>query len=122
YEFDNLAENPDYSDKLSELRNAHLKWIDDFGDLGAMREMEMVHQWWNGADHAPNTAPVQVQFEDGKLALSSATKSASIGFKKSASDVWSVYQFAFEMAAGDSLYVLAHRIGFEPSEDAMVVK
>lgn len=122
YEFNNLAGNPDYADKLSELRNAHLKWIADYGDLGAIPEMEMVHQWWNGAEHAPTTEPVAVHFEDGKVSLSSATKSASIGFKKSASDVWSVYQVPFEMNAGDSLYVLAHRIGYGPSEKALVLK
>ncbi len=122
YEFNNLAGNPDYADKLTELRKAHVKWIDDFGDLGAIPEMEMVDQWWNGADHAPTTEPVEVHFEDGKVSLSSATKSASVGFKKSALDVWSVYQFPFEMSAGDSLYMLAHRIGYEPRENAIVIK
>jgi len=122
YEFNNLAENPDYADKLSELREAHLKWIDDYGDMGAVPEMEMVYKWWDGADHAPTTEPVEVRFEDGKVSLSSTTKSASLGFKKSASDVWSVYQFPFEMNAGDSLYVLAHRIGYEPSEGSVLVK
>jgi hypothetical protein len=122
YEFNNLAGNSDYADKLSELRKAHLKWIDDFGDFGAIPEMEMVYKWWNGAETAPITESVEVGFEDGKVSLSSTTKSASVGFKKSASDVWSVYQFPFEMSTGDSLYVLAHRIGYEPSEGSMVVK
>ncbi|SFT68865.1 Arylsulfatase A [Algoriphagus locisalis] len=122
YEFNNLAKNPDYADKLTELRNAHLKWIEDYGDMGAMPEMEMVSQWWNGADEAPTTEPVEVNFEDGKVSLSSATKGASLGFKKSAKDSWSVYQVPFEMNEGDSLYVLAHRIGYKPSEEAMVLK
>ncbi|MEB2781864.1 sulfatase [Algoriphagus sp. C2-6-M1] len=122
YEFTNLAGNPDYADKLSELRSAHLKWVDEFGDLGAMPEMEMVHQWWSGADEAPTTEPGEVHFEDGMVSISTETKGASIGFKKSAKDVWSVYQIPFEMNAGDSLFVLAHRIGYEPSTDAIVVK
>ena len=122
YEFNNLAGNPDYADKLDELRQAHLKWIEDFGDMGAIPEMEMVRQWWNGADQAPTTEPVEVLFEDGKVSLSSVTEGASIGFKKTATDVWSVYQVPFEMSEGDSLYVLAHRIGYEPREKAIVLK
>ena len=122
YEFNNLAGNADYADKLAELREAHLKWIDDFGDLGALPEMEMVKQWWNGADEPQITEPAEVHFEDGKVSLSSATKSASIGYKKSSSDVWSVYISPFEMNVGDSLYVLAHRIGYKPSTQAMIVE
>tara|TARA_R110002012_G_scaffold305179_1_gene509163 strand:- start:14452 stop:15024 length:573 start_codon:yes stop_codon:yes gene_type:complete len=122
YEFNNLAGNADYADKLAELREAHLKWIDDFGDLGALPEMEMVKQWWNGADEPPITESAEVHFEDGKVSLSSATKSASIGYKKSSSDVWSVYLSPFEMNVGDSLYVLAHRIGYKPSTQAMIVE
>lgn len=122
YEFNNLAENPDYTDKLTELRNAHLKWVEEYGDMGAILEMEMVDQWWGAADEPPTTAPADVIFEDGKVSLSSGTKSASMGYKKTASDVWSVYQSPFEMSAGDSLYVLAHRIGYKPSENAMVLK
>ncbi|PZX56679.1 sulfatase family protein [Algoriphagus chordae] len=122
YEFNNLAGDPDYADKLSELRKAHLQWVDEYGDLGELAEMEMVSDWWNGEDHAPMTESVEVRYEDGMVSLTSATKGASVGFRKSASDVWSVYQFPFEMTAGDSLYVLAHRIGFEPSENALVLK
>ncbi len=122
YEFNNLAGNPDYAEKLAELRDAHLKWIEDFGDMGAIPEMEMVRQWWGGADHAPTTDPVEVTYEDGEVSLSSVTEGASIGFKKTAADVWSVYQVPFQMSAGDSLYVLSHRIGYEPSENAVVLK
>lgn len=122
YEFNNLAENPDYANILTELRAAHLSWVEEFGDMGAVPEMEMVHAWWNGADHAPRTEPVEMLFEDGNVSLSSRTKGASIGFKKTAAEAWSVYQFPFEMKEGDSLYMSAHRIGYEPSTVATVVK
>ncbi|UZD22063.1 sulfatase family protein [Algoriphagus halophytocola] len=122
FEFNNLAENPEYTEKLTELRNAHQKWLEEYGDLGAVPEMEMVYEWWGNQEQAPMTEPVEVRYEEGKVSLSSATEGASIGFKKKASDAWSVYQFAFEMDAGDSLYVLAHRIGYQPSEVGMVLE
>jgi arylsulfatase A-like enzyme len=121
FEFNNLVANPEYAEKLAELRAAHLKWIEDFGDLGAMNEQEMVKNWWDGKDTPPVTAGPEISFQSGKVTLSSATKGAAIGYRKSSSDTWSVYQQPFEWKAGDSLYVNAHRIGYEPSEAVMVV-
>jgi len=122
FEFNNLVANPEYVEKLAELRAAHLKWIEDFGDLGAMNEQEMVKNWWDGKNTPPVTAAPEISFQSGKVTLSSATKGASIGYRKSSADTWSVYQQPFEWKAGDSLYVNAHRIGYEPSEVVMVVK
>jgi len=122
FEFNNLVDDPEYAEKLAELRAAHLQWIEDFGDLGAMNEQEMVKNWWNGKDTPPVTAAAEVSVQSGKVTLSSATKGASIGYRKSTSDTWSVYQQPFEWTVGDSLYVNAHRIGYEPSEAVMVVK
>ncbi|MBN3521641.1 sulfatase [Algoriphagus lutimaris] len=122
WEFNNLAGNPEYDAKLEELRKAHLDWIDYYGDLGAIPEMEMVREWWGGMDQAPNTEPAAILYEDGLVALKSSTPSASIGYRKSSADVWQVYTKPFEWNAGDSLYVLAHRIGYEPSTEAIIVK
>jgi hypothetical protein len=68
------------------------------------------------------TAAPEISFQSGKVILSSATKGASIGYRKSTSDTWSVYKQPFEWIVGDSLYVNAHRIGYEASEVALVLK
>jgi arylsulfatase A-like enzyme len=122
FEFNNLVEDPKYAENLAELRAAHLKWIKDFGDLGAMNEQEMIKNWWGGKDTPPVTAGPEISFQSGKVTLSSATKGASIGYRQTTSDTWSVYQQPFEWTVGDSLYVNAHRIGYEPNEAVMVVK
>ncbi|MEN2283387.1 sulfatase [Algoriphagus sp. SE2] len=122
WEFNNLAGNPEYDVKLEEMRKAHLDWVNYYGDLGVKDEMEMVREWWGGKDVPPITEPAIILYEDGLVALRSPTPSASIGYRKSTSDVWTVYLKPFEWAAGDSLYVLAHRIGYEPSQEAIVVK
>lgn len=122
WEFNNLAGNPEYDAKLEELRKEHLDWIDYYGDLGAKPEMEMVREWWGGMDQAPTTEPAAILYEDGLVALKSPTPSASIGYRKSNLDVWQVYTKPFEWNAGDSLYVLAHRIGYEPTTEAIILK
>lgn len=122
YEFKNLIGNPDCEEKLQELRAAHEQWMKDYPDMSAIPEMEMVRNWWGGKDEAPITAEPKVEFTGGKVSISSATKGASIGYRKSAKDVWTIFQRPIEMQDGDSLYVLAHRIGYEPSELGVVLK
>jgi arylsulfatase A-like enzyme len=122
WEFVNLAEDPSHAEKLAELRMAHEDWLLAYGDLGALNEMEMVRNWWNGQDTPPVTEAPKVDYQGGKVSLSSATPSAIISYKKAKSEGWQLYSKAFEASVGDSIYVNAHRIGFEPSEIATVVK
>jgi arylsulfatase A-like enzyme len=121
WEFTNLVGNPEYADKLEELRKAHEDWITDYGDKGALNEMEMVRGWWNGGENPPITEDASVSFTEGKVTLSCPTPSALIGWRKSSSDSWKIYTEPFEAVAGDSLYVNSHRIGFEPSEIVIVL-
>ncbi len=122
WEFNNLVDSPEHQEKLEELRKAHLDWVNYYGDYGEVPEMQMVEQWWGGNRIAPTTERPQITYEDGMVTLSSATPSASIGYRKSTSDVWSVYQRPFPWNAGDSLYVVAHRIGFEPYPEEVIIK
>lgn len=122
WEFNNLISNSEYADKLAELRKAHEDWIEKYGDMGALNEMEMVRNWWGGIDQAPTTEPAQVKFENGKVNLGSNTSSAIIGYRKSKNEGWKVYVTPFEANSGDSLYVNAHRIGFDANEIALIIK
>jgi N-sulfoglucosamine sulfohydrolase len=115
YELNNLANDPKYAVKLKELRTAHEKWLKDYKDWGAIPEIDMVHQWWNGKNTAPKTAEPLVAFRGNKVNISSATKGASIGYRKSYKDNWTLYQKPFVWQKGDSLYVVAHRIGYHKS-------
>jgi len=44
-----------------------------------------------------------------------------MGWRKSSSDFWKIYTGPFEAVAGDSLYVNAHRIGYEAAEMGYVL-
>ncbi|MCS5491396.1 sulfatase family protein [Algoriphagus limi] len=119
WEFTNLAGNPDYAEKLAELRKAHEDWVVEYGDKGALNEMEMVKAMWNGGDNPPVTAEADVEFENGMVTLSCSTPSALIGWRKSSFESWKIYTGPFEAMAGDSLYVNTHRIGYVAAEVAV---
>ena len=119
HEFNNLANNPTYKDKLIELRGKHLAWIKQYGDLGAKPELEMIKEWWNGQDKPPVTEKSSVSIANGTVQLSCPTAGASIGFRKNSKETWQVYTKPFSLNNGDSLYVMSHRIGFVPTEIRM---
>jgi N-sulfoglucosamine sulfohydrolase len=120
YELNNLANNPQYADKLKELKTAHENWIKQYKDWGATAEMDMVKQWWNGKDTPPKTAEPSISFKRNKVKITSNTEGASIGYRKSSKDSWTIYQKPFEWQKGDSLYVVAHRIGYVKAEKNLV--
>lgn len=116
HQFRNLVEMPEYQAKLKELRKVYDQWIQAVGDKAIEPEMEMVSRWWGGKAEAPNTETPKIQAKSSKITLTCATKGASIGYKKHWKDAsWQVYSQPLQVAQGDSLYVVAHRIGYKKS-------
>ena len=122
YEFKNLVSDPAFSEKLMELRKAHEQWIADYGDMGAVNEMEMARTWWKGKDTPPVTPSAKLRFENGKVYLSCANPSATIGYRFSDKEGWKVYTGPFEGKKGETIYLNSHRIGYEPTEVSLVIQ
>jgi len=116
-EYLNLVNNPKYQAKLVELRAKHQEWLNKYGDLGAIPEKELLTKWWNGKNQAPQTSPPIISKQRSKVSINCTNKGASIGYKKHWNDKsWEVYSKPFSVSNDDSLYVLAHRIGYLPSQ------
>lgn len=117
-EFINLADNPAFQNKLIELRRQYEKWLTSVGDQSAQPEADMVNRMWNGALEAPQTALPQVIRSGNTLTIRCATPGASIGYQLAGNiGGWGVYGGnALKLAPGDSLQIVAHRIGYKPSQ------
>jgi arylsulfatase A-like enzyme len=120
-EFKNLADDPAQKAKLDELRSAMDAWIKETGDLGFIQpETRLVKEKiWPPDGVQPVTAsPVgKLEQRDGKtmLTIDCATEGASIGYRQPGERAWRVYTKSVEVPAGD-YELVAHRIGFKPSE------
>lgn len=121
YEYVNLAANPAYAKKLVELRKKHQEWTKQYGDLGAINEVELVKKWWNGQSAPPVTEKAVIGLSNGTVSITCPTKGASIGFRTKAKGPWQVYTKPFVMKSGDSLFVMSHRIGYVPSESRIKI-
>ena len=122
WEFKNLIGNPLYEEKLNELRKAHEEWVLNYGDLGALNEMQMVRNWWGGKDSPPIATPAESTYEGGKVSLKSHTPGASFGYRKSTDEPWKIYSKPFAAIPGETILVNTYRIGFKPSETVILVK
>lgn len=121
YELNNLADNPDYKEKMNELRTEMDRWLEAINDTPNLPEKELIAQLWNGQETQPVTSNPTITASEGKIEMNCATEGASLGYKIIGNDgktpeVWSIYQTPFEIPEGATVVTQAYRIGFKPSE------
>lgn len=121
YELNNLAQNPEYREKLEELRIEMDSWITAIGDQPNRPEQELIQELWNGNEAKPITSNPKIELIDGKISVSCSTEGASIGYKvlsgkSRRTEPWLVYDKPFNIPNGESIILQAFRIGYEPSE------
>ncbi len=118
YEFHNLAEDPQYREKLEELSKAMDRWQKKYGDKGFIEEKQLLKEMWQG-DTKPVTAPVTFRFENNKLHLASETEGASIVWRYADAedpDHTNLYTGPIETGPGEKIIAMADRIGYERSK------
>ncbi len=125
HELNNLIDDPTYHDKIDELRSEMDRWLSAIGDQPNLPEKDLVHQLWKGAAEKPQTVTPQWSEEAGKIALDCQTPGASIGYKigeeaGTSNPSWSVYAQPITVQKGSTLQVLAHRIGYLPSDTVAI--
>ncbi|APY11600.1 sulfatase [Seonamhaeicola sp. S2-3] len=120
YELNNLAEDPNYKEKLDELSSEMDRWLTEIGDTPNLDEGKLVKRLWGGNDSQPKTSEPTITVNNGKLKISCETTGASIGYKVikdgKTPQSWAIYQNPIELPKGTKLMVQAHRIGFKPSK------
>jgi hypothetical protein len=83
-----------------------------------MTEKEMVWSMWPGGIQ-PVTATPLVTDKDHCIVIHCPTEGASVAYqvnhKGYTGNHWYLYQGPFKIAAGDTLSVVAHRIGYKES-------
>jgi hypothetical protein len=119
FEINNLAENPLYIQKLEEMRKALNDWQLEMNDWGFVQEKAQSETFWKG-NKMPQTSKPNIQIDKSKVLLETSTPGASIGYKFKKSDVWKIYSKSFEIKVGDSLYVIAHRLGYKTSDEISI--
>ena len=119
HELVNLAADPAYAEKLSELSAELDNWLSGFDDKGMMPEPDLIREIWPGMEQPVTSSPTATR-QYGKVVLASTTEGANMGYQILAADeglssTWSVYTGPVPLAADQRLIAIAHRIGYKPS-------
>jgi N-sulfoglucosamine sulfohydrolase len=125
YELNNIASDPNYTSVLARMRNVHEQWMIDIDDKGLMPEKELVWMMWPGGIQPETASPVMEQVPEG-VTLSSETDGASIAYmiNKNTPEPhkrWLLYHQPIAVSAGDTLSVVAIRIGYKQSEEVSFI-
>jgi arylsulfatase A-like enzyme len=122
HELNNLAKDPSHADKLYELRNELDEWVRAIEDKGFVSEGELIRSMWPGGVQPITMSPVVTRRgNNSEISLRSVTEGASIGYQileedESLQETWKIYKEPLALNDGQSLVVVAHRLGFATSE------
>jgi N-sulfoglucosamine sulfohydrolase len=120
WELENLAEVPQYAERLARMRRATQRWQDEIGDTGMLPEAVMMEEMFAGSER-PVAEPPRIIRRDGEISLLSATEEASIVYRTKQTkdaDTWSDWQLYTRSISGDSDLIIqaqACRAGYVSS-------
>ena len=131
FEIHNLASDPKYFEKMSEMRQALNAWISECNDPLNMPEDQLVRKRVYPPDgKQPTTATPTVSLDPvnggkSRLTITCKTEGASIGYRLQARDnersaekdrrPWTIYDGPVLIETDCVIEVVTHRIGFKPS-------
>lgn len=119
FELNNLANDPDYQEKLKEMRSKCQEWVSSFEDTGLIPEKELTEKLRPSGKELKVAMPI-IQQSDNKISLKSETEGVTIGYKINTNspnaDGWKLYTAPIELALGDTLKVVGDRIGYRYSD------
>jgi len=120
YELNNLVGNPEFKEKLKELRKECNRWMTSIDDKGLMSEKEYIASIWPSKIQPKTQCPLIDGIND-RIAISCKTDGASIGYqvlkeKEEVGNLWQVYKEPFFLQENERVIALAHRIGYLQSD------
>ncbi|MBN2131972.1 MAG: sulfatase [Sedimentisphaerales bacterium] len=132
FEIHNLASDPKYAEKMSDMRKALDAWVEMCDDPLDMPEDELVRtRVYPPQGRQPATATPTIRLDPVgertyRLTVACETEGASIGFRTKRAGAaetnaqkdkgpWTIYDGPTSIRAVGPVEVVAHRIGFKPS-------
>ena len=118
YEIHNIADGPEYFQKLKELRSALANWQMTVGDKGFIDEYNLVQMMWPGLIQPETDKPLVKVQNDNTVFISCTTEGASIAYQindEIGQQSWNLYHKPLKLTKGDKIVSQAVRIGYKTS-------
>jgi N-sulfoglucosamine sulfohydrolase len=121
HELHDLSQNPDFKVKLDELRSACDSWTSEINDTGLIPEEQLIANMHPNGQKGLTIDPT-VRLVNNQIVVACDTQGASIGYKvfntseSPDQEPWLVYTKPIDLINKENIQVIAHKIGFLPSE------
>ncbi|MDW3195903.1 MAG: sulfatase-like hydrolase/transferase [Cytophagales bacterium] len=120
HEVNDLAQLPEYKEKLEELRLVNDQFVSSINDRGLMPEEDLLESIWPSKKQ-PVTADPTWSIDADQVSLACVTDGASIGYQitNDAGEwptAWQIYVAPFSIQQEMKIRVIADRIGYRPSK------
>src|SRR6056297_4008035 len=120
WELENLAELPQYADRLARMRNATETWQQTIGDTGMIPEAVLMEEMKPGGE-TPRVQPPEISVSAGSVFLRSRTEGVGFVYRVKQADRWTdwmLYSRAFPDPDAD-IEAIAFRAGLGDSQPAV---
>jgi uncharacterized sulfatase len=117
WELNNLADLPQYAQRLARMRQATESWQEQIGDTGMVPEAVLMEEMKPGGE-VLQADPPAISTAGGQVTLASDTDGASIVYQTKQGDGWSdwkLYTKSFS-SSGHPIRALACRLGYRDSK------
>lgn len=120
----NLIDSPEHAERIKTMRAAVEVWMKETKDLGLVRpEARMVREkLWAPHAEQPVTATPRAIVKDNVLTVECETEGASIGYRRKGDEAWQVYTQPVRLEEAQAYEIVAHRIGFIPSDTVQAAR
>ncbi|MEO0339901.1 MAG: sulfatase [Bacteroidota bacterium] len=120
YELNNLAEKPEQAERLANFRKVLDDWMEETNDLGGIDEQTLIDRWQ--VDRKQQVLPTpEINATGENLTLSCTNTDATLVWRTSRDQPWTIYQEAVPKAAiSDTLWARASHIGYQESASTFV--
>jgi len=119
WELDNLADRPQYADRLARMREATEAWQDRIGDTGMIPEPVLMEEMKPGGE-TPQVKPPVPAIVGGKIAFHCSTEGASIVYRiklpGETFSPWRLFHRAISAQEGSQIEAIGCRIGYRNSD------
>ena len=116
HELNNIANNPQYTEVLTAMREECISWMNVIDDKGLIEEKELIESFYPNRKARQTELPI-IEISEKNVSVNELTDGSRLGYRYSSEKLpskgWNHYNNPIDLKHNDTLEIIAHRIGYK---------
>lgn len=116
HELNNIANNPQYAEILTAMREECISWMNVIDDKGLIEEKELIESFYPNRKARQTELPI-IEISEKNVSVNELTDGSRLGYRYSSEKLpskgWNHYNNPIDLKPNDTLEIIAHRIGYK---------